>query len=149
MTWSVCFSETRSHQPFYYLISEHSPVSVVGLDANNSDNFHDGNPYQGEQCGGVIIDEKNILTAGHCQINETTLIKYASITVIAGELNIRKALKLRKSQHEVCGWTLHPDFSEKDSENDIVNAGPDIAILHLCEPLIFRKGKFDIFVILS
>lgn len=149
MTWSVCFSETRSHHPFYYLISEHSPVSVVGLDANNSDNFHDGNPYQGEQCGGVIIDEKNILTAGHCQTNKKPLIKFHSIIVFAGVLLNKKALSLRKSFYEVCGWTIHPEYFKKEREGKTKPFlyAPDIAILHLCEPLIFRKGKFDIFVL--
>ena len=90
-------------------------------------------------CGGVIIDEKNILTAAHCQRNKKTFIKHDNIIVIAGEHNIKKSDG--ETKHEVCGWTAHPDFSGKEK---IHRAGPDIAILHLCEPLTFRKGKFDI-----
>ena len=119
----------------------------MGLDANNSDNFHDGNPYQYEQCGGVIIDEKNILTAGHCQINGETFINYESIIVSAGDHNIKKKGD-GESEHEVCGWTVHPEYvkiERKDTQPYI--RAPDIAILHLCEPLMFRKGKFDIILI--
>ena len=98
------------------------------------------------RCGGVIIDEKNILTAAHCQRNKKTFIKHDNIIVIAGEHNIKKSDG--KTKHEVCGWTVHPEYvkiERKDTQPYI--RAPDIAILHLCEPLIFRKGKFDIILI--
>ena len=117
----------------------------MGLDANNSDNFHDGNPYQYEQCGGVIIDEKNILTAGHCQRAKTTFFKYHSIIVYAGEHNINKWGD-GESKYEVCGWTIYPKYLDVKTPS---LRGPDIAILHLCEPLTFRKGKFDILLMYS
>ena len=132
--WSVCLSETWSYQPFSYLISEHSPVNLKGFD------------YTYHFCGGVIIDEKNILTAGHCQINGETFINHEKITVNAGDYNINKADG--ESEYEVCGWTVHPEYvkiERKDTQPYI--RAPDIAILHLCEPLIFRKGKFDIILI--
>ena len=97
-------------------------------------------------CGGVIIDEKNILTAGHCQINGETFINHEKITVNAGDYNINKADG--ESEYEVCGWTVHPEYvkKERNDKKPFIRA-PDIAILHLCEPLMFRKGKFDIILI--
>ena len=137
--WSVCLSETWSYQPFSYLISEHSPVNLKGFDDANR-------LLPTGYCGGVIIDEKNILTAGHCQINGETFINYESIIVSAGDHNIKKKGD-GESEHEVCGWTVHPEYVKKEREKDPqppAFEAPDIAILHLCEPLIFRKGKFDI-----
>ena len=115
----------------YYLISECSPVRLrITVD---------GAVYG---CGGSIIDEKNILTAAHCQGHGNDFVE--SIIVYAGDHNSEKSDG--ESKLEVCGWTRHPEFlgrgKDKPSE-----AGPDIAILHLCEPLTFRKGKFDFFVI--
>ena len=90
MTWSVCLSETQSYQPVYYLISENSPVFLKMFGTKGHGN-----------CGGVIIDEKNILTAGHCQINGETFINYEKIIVNAEDYNINKADG--ESEHEVCG----------------------------------------------
>ena len=85
-------------------------------------------------CGGAIIDKKNILTAAHCTENESTEIRLKKIIVYVGLVN-RKYLT---SRHDVCGWTKHPKFNFVPRPSLM---GPDIAILHLCEPLTFSKGK--------
>ena len=85
-------------------------------------------------CGGAIIDKKNILTAAHCTENESTEIRLRKIIVYVGLVN-RKYLT---SRHDVCGWTKHPKFNFVPRPSLM---GPDIAILHLCEPLTFSKGK--------
>ena len=95
------------------------------------------------RCGGVIIDEKNILTAAHCRGHGNVFVE--SIIVYAGDHNKEKSDG--ESKYEVCGWTRHPEFSGRVKDKQPPEAGPDIAILHLCEPLTFRKGKFHFFVI--
>ena len=39
--------------------------------------------------------------------------------------------------HEVCSKTEHPEYNKK------VNWDADIAILHLCNPLMFGEGFHD------
>ena len=40
--------------------------------------------------------------------------------------------------HTVCGKTVHPEYNKNYGSYDL-----DIAVLHLCEPLIFSEGKFS------
>ena len=101
-----------------------------------------GNQNSRGMCGGSIIDEKNILTAAHCRGHGNVFVE--SIIVYAGDHNKEKSDG--ESKYEVCGWTRHPEFSGRGKDKP-PEAGPDIAILHLCEPLTFRKGKFHFFVI--
>ena len=101
----------------YYFNCQHPPVRL------------DFNPFI---CGGSIIDERNILTAAHC----TDGREAKDFTAWVGDHNIR--LPDDETEHVVCGLTQHPEYEGPTTYNK------DIAILHLCEPLTFRKGKFDI-----
>ena len=39
--------------------------------------------------------------------------------------------------HSVCSKSEHPEYGQK------VKKDKDIALLHLCEPLMFTEGKFS------
>ena len=56
------------------------------------------------------------------------------ITVWVGDHN-RRRVGDGESEHEVCGIVQHPDYSGKP------NYDKNIAILRLCDPLKFSKGK--------
>ena len=58
----------------------------------------------------------------------------ADITVWAGDYNVKVADG--ESNHSVCGITQHAQYQ---NEPPFAN---DIAILHLCQPITFSKGKF-------
>ena len=108
---------------------EHSPV-----------NLQSKNLVRILLCGGAIIDEKNILTAAHCLENNDNK------TVFVGDHNREK--DDGESAYDLCGWTYHPRrlSIEKQIKNHPELSGPDIAIVHLCEPLTFREGKFFILI---
>ena len=60
----------------------------------------------------------------------------ANYTVIAREYNLNKSDG--ETKHQICNMTRHPQFDPLKNKNDNM----DFAILTLCEPLMFDKGKF-------
>ena len=81
-------------------------------------------------CGGSILTRDKILTAAHC----TVRFPAKNITVWTGEHNYKK--NDGEMKHAVCNKTEHPEYYKKAKYDQ------DIAVLHLCQPLIFSKGKF-------
>ena len=81
-------------------------------------------------CGGSILTRDKILTAAHC----TVRFPAKNITVWTGEHNYKK--NDGEMSHAVCNKTEHPEYYKKAKYDQ------DIAVLHLCQPLIFSKGKF-------
>ncbi|ESO90979.1 hypothetical protein LOTGIDRAFT_122275, partial [Lottia gigantea] len=77
-------------------------------------------------CGGTIIDETHILTAGHCIGSNTP----SDITVHAGEYdyNVRDGQDVT---HTVKAIDVHEEYAEFPSENDV-------AVLTLDEPLVYN-----------
>ena len=73
--------------------SEHYPVY---LKTKNFARVGNKSMTKEGMCGGVIIDEKNILTAAHCTGDKQT----DSITVYAGLVNIKKPFLWRRSENE-------------------------------------------------
>ena len=68
-----------------------------------------------------------ILTAAHCTVrfsgqNFTVWTRDHDFTKVDGEVS-----------HAVCGKTEHPEYGKKRRYN------MDIALLHLCQPLIFSE----------
>ena len=81
-------------------------------------------------CGGSILTRDKILTAAHCTFH----FPAKNITVWTREHNLTK--KDGEMKHAVCNKTEHSEYNKKAKYDQ------DIAVLHLCQPLIFSKGKF-------
>ena len=81
-------------------------------------------------CGGSILTRDKILTAAHC----TVKFPAKNITVWTGEHDYKK--NDGEMSHAVCNKTEHPEYYKKAKYDQ------DIAVLHLCQPLIFSAGKF-------
>ena len=90
-------------------------------------------------CGGSVLTKDTILTAAHC----TAPVSAQTITVWTGEHDFTK--EDGESNHMVCSKTEHPGYNpSKGPMYDL-----DIAILHLCQPLIFSKGKILVLSLLE
>ena len=63
----------------------------------------------------------------------------ANYTVIAREYNLNKSDG--ETKHQICNMTSHPQFDLLKNPFSPMNM--DFAILTLCEPLMFDKGKFS------
>ena len=84
-----------------------------------------------EICGGSVLTREKILTAAHCTVGQhAEKIKVWTgdhdYTEIDGEVS-----------HEVCNKTEHPEYNKRPINDQ------DIAVLHLCQPLMFTDGKFS------
>ncbi|XP_050396700.1 serine proteinase stubble [Patella vulgata] len=82
-------------------------------------------------CGGTIIDETHILTAGHCIGTNTA----SDITVVAGEHDYN-VLDTNEVSKEVAAVDVHPDYVEL-ATGGVEN---DVAVLTLKEPLNFEDN---------
>ena len=82
-------------------------------------------------CGGSVLTRHHILTTSSC----TQRHPAEKITVWSGDYDIKKMDG--EVSHAVCSKTEHPDF-DKNTQYD-----QDIAILHLCQPLVFNEGRFS------
>jgi len=78
-------------------------------------------------CGGSVLSTRTILTAAHCVENKTTLLPYLIVVVGEHDFSIQGDGEKRMS---VCGFAMHPNY---------YRGTYDIAILTLCEDIIFTK----------
>nr|AYV99609.1 venom polypeptide [Dolopus genitalis] len=102
-------NEAKPHE-FPFLVS----LTLVGTEANN--------------CGGAILSERWILTAGHCIYQYDEVAYY----IIAGkhDLSVKEPGQQIRSGKK---FIAHPDF-------DIEIVGPnDIGLIYLSEPLEFSE----------
>ena len=82
-------------------------------------------------CGGSVLTRDKILTAAHC----TEFQPVQNITVWTGDHDYTEIDG--EVSHAVCGKTEHSEYRKK------VKFDQDIAVLHLCQPLMFTYGKFS------
>ena len=83
-------------------------------------------PGRKAHCGGSLLTRDHILTAAHCI---TTLAQ--SITVWTRDHDFTK--EDGEESHAVCNLTKHPEYGKMRGFD------ADIAVLHLCKPLMFTK----------
>ena len=81
-------------------------------------------------CGGSVLTRDKILTAAHCTLRYPA----QNITVWTRDHDYSK--KDGEVRHAVCRKTEHPEYDKKTKHDK------DIAVLHLCQPLMFSDGKF-------
>merc|ERR1712115_322824 len=84
-------------------------------------------PDHPASCGGSILTRDTILTAAHCVI----YVAPENITVWTRDHDWRRTDG--EMSHAVCGKTEHPQYGRNTGHDK------DIAVLHLCQPLMFTE----------
>ncbi|XP_011859650.1 PREDICTED: serine protease gd-like [Vollenhovia emeryi] len=86
------------------------------------------------RCGGSILTNKHILTAGRCVMyNSNRTIPAKVLEVIVGHIDLSKIRRDGIANPEVAGYVIHPDFVYKDN-----SASFDVAVLTLKKPIEFN-----------
>ncbi len=100
-----------------------STVALISMNAPSQ--------YDGQFCGGMLIDELHVLTAAHCVV-ENTPYKYrsapSSLRVLAGTQNLNELALDPASMVPVTGIFVHPFFN-------LATFRYDAAILRLGRPV--------------
>jgi trypsin len=81
----------------------------------------------GVVCGGVILNQNNVLTAASCFLNNNTLVVVApnQVNILAGQLVLSWAQPLTATR----AIYLHPQYNPYTLENDIAVVRVSVEIL--------------------
>lgn len=119
---------------------EHAPWQVALL--AEVPFVEDGKEYVLEElCGGVILNETHVLTAGHCMFNPLTRdrVPAEDFLVVAGSSDLAD----RESTEEnvvVAGIRVHPYYSYNPTSTRALPDEDDVAVVELGEPLAFTSA---------
>jgi Trypsin len=88
-------------------------------------------------CGGSIVDETHVVTAGHCQFDPETgsRIPAEHVFVVAGTSNFRK-IEASEQETEAANIRIHPDYEYALG----AGAPDDVAVIELAHPLTFNPS---------
>lgn len=88
-------------------------------------------------CGGSIVDETHVVTAGHCQFDPETgsRIPAEHVFVLAGTSNFRK-VEASEQETEATSIRIHPDYEYALG----AGAPDDVAVIELTHPLTFNAS---------
>lgn len=71
--------------------------------------------YNSPYCGGIIIEKKYVLTAGHCSFIGNDKVSPSEVKVVVGNLNITD----QKIVKNVKNIIVHEDYNMKNFDNDL------------------------------
>ncbi|XP_026497611.2 venom serine protease 34-like [Vanessa tameamea] len=97
------------------------------------------------KCGAVIIDNKYVLTAAHCVINEDI----SNLGVLVGELDIRTGSDSETQGFRVASVITHPQYTASNYDYDIAIVKIDGVMKYtdyvapVCLPFKFNNNDFN------
>ena len=105
-----------------------APWQVGIIDSNASSN------YQGQFCGGSIVNSSWILTAAHCLVDGNSVSSVNSFGVLVGSANLSTtSLTNLRSVNQI---VVHPNYNSNSNDYDI-------ALIRLSQPLNFIPNSIQ------
>lgn len=107
----------------------HSAPYIISLQLFN----RTGDPtISRHRCGGSILNENWVVTAGHCVVG---LPQFTFLGVFAGRHNLDKSEEDEEGQHrEIESFIIHPNYWWDDDEPY------DVALIKVAQPFIFNDN---------